>query len=67
MDIIVSFEQHKSKHNELHNYTFIVAKTSRLFSMYTSESLDWLETEPITMNNHQFGVEPEVNLILLFI
>lgn len=35
------------------------ANASRLYSMYTPEGMNWLSNEPITMNNHHYGVSPD--------
>ena len=32
--------------------------------MYTPEGMEWLSNEPITMNNHQYGVSPDVSNII---
>ena len=30
--------------------------------MYTPEGMEWLSTEPVTMNNHHYGVSPDVSV-----
>jgi gamma-glutamyl hydrolase len=35
------------------------AQTSHIFSLYPASALDWISTEPLTMNYHSYGVTTE--------
>ena len=41
---------------------FVDTSQSRFLSFYNTTTLQWLTNEPLTMNNHRYGVNPQVSM-----